>query len=599
MKKHVKPIFIFLVVAIFITSPIILNKTPVLGVDGYFHYSRLYESAMQIKHLNFSMLNLYSFQQSGRIVNALYSPFLTYLLSIILLVAGSWLKFQIIINILILFLAGLTTYYVSTKIGFNKSISIGLGIIYLASNAIGSFLIVSGWRSIGLALLPLIILPMIDMLQGNVKFKNAILLALAVSLQVQGHLLSASFAIPVLIAPFIIGFIKTQRKIAMVKYLITAIFTAIILCLNTILPYMQIAGHNTLVPPTSIDVTANIFNPFNFLATSGIPLLGNHISIVENILAILAIIGLGIIILFWKRLSILSRILIISGLVYFILGSDLTPWASIQTHLPQIMNFLQFSFRFTLVGEIFVLLGTTLAIKELVTTVTFDANTTMTFIVTILAIASTISLTGSVSSNVIMNTKNTTTLAQSGAINQKDLISHPINGHPVNTVVDFMPAWHNKDLSQFINTVDRTTPDYLPINKVNSHLDYYNLYTTQVSEKHSLFKKKVLPHGVLSISWHQNQRHDIEIPAFVYENTQVRFNHQQLKAATITKTAIGTIKVHGIKGYNELTLQYESTKLSTLLIIFSNLSWLFLIVFLLSITLRTKKLNTYRIDTTK
>lgn len=89
MKKHVQPIIILLVIAIFVTSPIILNKTPILGVDGYFHYGRLYESAMQIKHLNFSMLNLYSFQQSGRIVNALYSPFLTYLLSIILLIAGS------------------------------------------------------------------------------------------------------------------------------------------------------------------------------------------------------------------------------------------------------------------------------------------------------------------------------------------------------------------------------------------------------------------------------------------------------------------------------------------------------------------------------
>lgn len=589
MKKHVKPMFIFLVIAIFITSPIILNKIPVLGVDGYFHYGRLYESAMQIKHLNFSMLNLYSFQQSGRIVNALYSPFLTYLLSTILLIAGTWLKFQIIINMLILFLAGLTTYYVSKKIGFNRNISIGLGIIYLTSNAIGSFLIVSGWRSIGLALLPLIILPMMDMLQGNVKFKNAIFLALAVSLQVQGHLLNAAFAIPVLIAPFIIGFIKSQHKGAMIKYLLIAILMTIILCLNTILPYIQLS-HNKLVPPTSIDVTANIFNPFSILSTSGVPLLGNHISITENILAILSVIGLGILILFWKRLSVLSRILITSGFTYFFLGSNLMPWSSIQTHLPQIMHFLQFSFRFTLVGEIFVLLGTTLAIKELVSAANLNGNTAMTLIVTILAIISVISLTESVSNNVIMNTKNTTTIAQSGAINQKDLRLHPINGHTVNTVIDLMPAWRNKDLSQFINTVDRTTPDYLPINKIDDNLDYYNLYTTHILERHTLFKKKVLPHGVLNISWHQNKPDDIEIPAFAYQNTLVQFNHQQLKAATIDKTAIGTINVHGIKGRNELTLQYGSSKLSKLLIVLSDLSWLFLIGFLLATTLRTKKL---------
>src|SRR5699024_6891539 len=106
---------------------------------------------------------------------------------------------------------GLTTYYVSLKLGFNKTISIGLGIIYLSSNAIASFLIVSGLRSIGLALLPLIILPMMDMLQDNIKLKNALFLALAFSLQFKVHVLSASFAIPMLIAPCINSFIKTQH----------------------------------------------------------------------------------------------------------------------------------------------------------------------------------------------------------------------------------------------------------------------------------------------------------------------------------------------------------------------------------------------------
>ena len=264
MKKQIRPIIIFFVIALFICGPIILNKTPVLGVDGYFHYGRLYEAAMQIKHLNFSMLNLYSFQQSGHIVNALYSPFLTYLFGALLLIAGSWLKLQIVLDVLVLFIAGYTTYFVSRKIGFSKNMSIGLGTIYLSTNAVASFLIVSGWRSIGLAFLPLIILPMIDMLNGNFKLKNSFLLALVVSLQVQGHLLSAAFAIPVLIAAFVVGFFQTHKKWLMIRYLLIAIITAIILCLNTILPYLQLTAHNVLVPPTQIDVTSNIFNPFVF-----------------------------------------------------------------------------------------------------------------------------------------------------------------------------------------------------------------------------------------------------------------------------------------------------------------------------------------------
>lgn len=577
MKKHIQPIIIIFLASIFVVSPIILNKTPVLGVDGYFHYGRIYEAAMQIKHLNFSMLNLYSFQQSGRIVNEVYSPFLTYILGIILLLSGSWLKFQVIINILVLFIAGISAYFVSRRLHLNEKFSIALGIIYLTSNAVASFLIVTGWRSIGLAFLPLMILPIFDMLQGNFKLKNSLILALAVSIQVQGHLLSAAFAIPVLIAPFVIGFIQTHNKWLMVRYLVMSVITSIILCLNSILPYLQLSKHNILVPPTRIDVTNGIFNPFDIFSTNSVSLLGSHISISENILAILSILGITTIIMFWKRISILSRILIISGLTYFVLGSNLMPWPIIQLNLPEIMNFLQFSFRFTLVGEIFVLTGALLAMKEIVNSADFNFNKLLEFTVITMSIISVISLATSVSNNVISNYRQTTTIAQSAAINPKDLRLRPIDGHPVNTTTDLRAAWSNRDLSQLINTVDRTTPDYLPITKVNNNEDYYGLYTKHVLEKHSLFNKNVRSHGILHISWSQNKAHQIEVPVFVYKNTSVYLNGKKINAITISKTPIGTININGVKGKNSLTLQYKTSHIFNLMVIVSDLSWLILI----------------------
>lgn len=585
MKKHIQPIVIIFFISIFIVSPIILNKTPVLGVDGYFHYGRIYEAAMQIKHANFSILNLYSFQQSGRVVNALYSPFFTYLLGALLLISGSWLKFQIVLNILVLFTAGLTTYFVSKKIGFGKNVSLGLGIIYLSTNAIGSFLIVSGWRSIGLAFLPLIIVPILDMLQGNFKLGNSLILALAVSLQVQGHLLSAAFAIPILIVPFIIGFIQTHKKWLMVRYLIISIITSIILCLNSILPYLQLSKHNILVPPTRIDVTNGIFNPFDIFSTNSVALLGSHISMSENILAILSILGIATIIMFWKRISILSRILIISGLTYFVLGSNLMPWPIIQLNLPEVRNFLQFSFRFTLVGEIFVLIGTLLAMKELVNSTALNFNKLLEFIVITMSIISVISLVTSVSNNVITNYRKTTTVAQSAAINPKDLKLNPLDDHPVNTTTDLRPAWSNRDLSQLINTVDRTTPDYLPITKVNNNEDYYGLYTEHVLEKHNLFTKDVRSHGVLHISWSQNKAHQIEVPAFIYKNTSVYLNGKKIDATTLAKTPIGTININGVKGKNSLTLQYKTSHIFNFMVIVSDLSWLILICYYIFINI--------------
>ncbi len=49
----------------------------ILGSDVVFHFNRFYETSQQIKEGNFQyFLSIYGFQQSARIVNALYGPFL-------------------------------------------------------------------------------------------------------------------------------------------------------------------------------------------------------------------------------------------------------------------------------------------------------------------------------------------------------------------------------------------------------------------------------------------------------------------------------------------------------------------------------------------
>ncbi|MDU1879425.1 MAG: hypothetical protein E6779_07590, partial [Finegoldia magna] len=60
-------------------------------------YNRFYEDAMQLKNGNFSyFLSLYGFQQSGRIVNALYGPFFSYLQGGLVLISGTWFRYQIV-----------------------------------------------------------------------------------------------------------------------------------------------------------------------------------------------------------------------------------------------------------------------------------------------------------------------------------------------------------------------------------------------------------------------------------------------------------------------------------------------------------------------
>ena len=63
--------------AVLLVTPQLFTRKVILGSDSIFHYNRFYEAAMQLKNGNFSyFVSLYGFQQAGRIVNALYDPFL-------------------------------------------------------------------------------------------------------------------------------------------------------------------------------------------------------------------------------------------------------------------------------------------------------------------------------------------------------------------------------------------------------------------------------------------------------------------------------------------------------------------------------------------
>lgn len=68
----------------------------ILGPDFLFHYNRFYDTAMQIKTGNFQyFISTYGFQQSGRIVNALYGPIFAYLQGLLLLLSKTWYNYQI------------------------------------------------------------------------------------------------------------------------------------------------------------------------------------------------------------------------------------------------------------------------------------------------------------------------------------------------------------------------------------------------------------------------------------------------------------------------------------------------------------------------
>lgn len=167
MRKNKAAIIVIALAVLLMCSPLLLNNHALLGVDGYFQYNRIYEAALQLKNHNFSFINLYSFQQAGRVVNSLYSPLITYVAGGLLLLVGNWFRFQILTLFIVYFVSGYVMYAAGRRLGFSKRVSIALGVIFLSSNVVYGFIFGVTWRSIAFGLLPLLVGPILDLYAGD------------------------------------------------------------------------------------------------------------------------------------------------------------------------------------------------------------------------------------------------------------------------------------------------------------------------------------------------------------------------------------------------------------------------------------------------
>ena len=80
------PYLFFIVCITIMAFPQLMAGVATKGGDTYFHYTRFYDTAMQIRNHNFSIFQSnYGFENSGRVVNTLYGPGFAYLNGLIVL----------------------------------------------------------------------------------------------------------------------------------------------------------------------------------------------------------------------------------------------------------------------------------------------------------------------------------------------------------------------------------------------------------------------------------------------------------------------------------------------------------------------------------
>ena len=164
------PYLAILILTTLIISSQLLSHATFITADRYFHFSRFYDAAQQIKTGNFSYFqNNITAMQSGRIINALYGPFFAYLNGLLVLLSGSWFTYQIIMDYLVYLIGGMATYRMLTKVKVRQSTAILLSLLYLTLGIMPGWLRADNFMAWGAALAPYVVMCGIDMIHSHIS----------------------------------------------------------------------------------------------------------------------------------------------------------------------------------------------------------------------------------------------------------------------------------------------------------------------------------------------------------------------------------------------------------------------------------------------
>lgn len=518
--------------AVLLVTPQLFTRKVILGSDSVFHYNRFYEAAMQIKNGNFSyFLSLYGFQQSGRIVNALYGPFFAYLQGGLVLISGTWFRYQIVSRILLHILAESSMYALLKQCKVKTTIALSLGLLYATTFSIQYWTMRQGFSSWGAALLPFCFIPAIRYI--FYQKVEPIRLALSMALICQVHVLSALMLVMMYIPFYLYTFVTLS--VAKKKETFVQVFIAVILFLlltvNVWLILLYLRGTNHLLDPfinreigrNGIDGTARywLYTPISLMV----------LLVLQFVYAILN----------WKKLAKWKKILHFIYFVFFFLSTGLFPWQYLVENGNTFAELIQFPFRFFVPATILLLAITGL-------TVTRFVNWRKSIAVLLFAFAG-IGLI----QNMMDTTDRVKTAAQDG-----ELISVVKHTYVEGDYQTISLTMDDSDLSQFLNLVVKPTPDYVPIYGTIGKQNTYDLYYENVIKNQSA--EKMLEDGYLVLTWQAAEGEELNLPIVIYRDSILTLNGQELNKADYRLSTIGTPIVSSQKGQNKLVLSYQEPR---------------------------------------
>ncbi|MDF2479634.1 MAG: hypothetical protein K0S24_5117 [Sphingobacterium sp.] len=519
-KKSISIWMIFAILSVIIQSPQIFSKGYVLGVDSIFHMNRIYETMMQLKTGEFNyFISLFSYQQSARIVNAFYGPGMSYILGALLLLLGSWVKFQLVTSFLVNIIGAYGVYRIAKKLSMRDSLAILSGAIYMSTYFVASWNIAGSFTGIGNMLIPYVMYYGIEMLVDKKHNFSVLGLGLSMGVLLQTHVFSSLLATLVLLPCVIYAFIKTTLKKEFLFKMLFSIGIAILLSLNVWLGMFYLLKDNQLLQTVPLDLLKN--------AVYFLPEKGNgqaNIGIVLSSLFFFQVINL---IINWKNINNTIKILMTTGSIFLLVSSRFFPWSIFSKLFPALESFLQFPSRLIIVPTILLLVTFEYTCKYL----------KKEMVLVVLGIATFFSI--SIAQDRVMS--------RMTEWNSENVLASP-NKKPSNiSAKELRNIIRSSDLGKILDVVRKGTSDYLPLKEPLSNQDFelfdpYSKYWEYVINPNPNFEKKVSD-GDIIVSWESGDEEMINVPIFKYEDTVIK-DLSSGKTISVRTTDIGTIQLN-------------------------------------------------------
>ncbi len=534
------PIVLSVIIATILIWTELSTRSGLTLDDTAFHFHRFYDTYQQIQNHNFSYFQMnYGMGASGRIVNALYGPFLAYLMGFLLLFCSSWLRFQIVITYLIFIIGGLGTYHLSRKVKISKTVSAIITAMFLTTGYIAYWPRSNAFNSWGAVLIPFVLMQGINLLNNHQKRFSWVSLGIVMAIVAQIHLLSTFFAILTLIPFFIYGLVLSKNKHQMWIDAFKAVGLFIILTANVWGAFLLLYPTNQMASPINYSPVLTALN----LSVAGASTMWTSITEVTLLLFIVQIIY----VLFNFRSSRLNTFVTLEGAVFLYLSSNLFPWQFIKDNFPAVTGYLQFPNRFTVVAYPLLFIGIGLTITEIIK----NHGKKIGIIASALAIVV-----------VLFNVR-----ADFNEINNNITYNKGITSN--------VKEMKEQGLDVYIKKIAINSPDYLPVQRKIKSSDVTGILMSMAPQEKN-FSKKNLPGGQLQLKWNEAKAKLVTLPIFMYRQSQLNVNGKKVNPKL---NEIGMPQVTAKVGENTAILSFKTPIWFTVLLYISILGWVIMMIY--------------------